>query len=60
MSEKNKTIKNQLAELEAITAWFSSDDFDIEQAVKQYETAKKLLDDITKQLESLKNQIVKL
>ena len=60
MSEKNKTIKKQLTELEAITAWFSSDDFDIEQAVKQYETAKKLLDDITKQLESLKNQIVKL
>lgn len=60
MSKKNKTIKEQMVELEEITAWFSSDDFDVEQAVQKYETAKALLKNITQQLESLKNQITKL
>ncbi|MGI6612380.1 MAG: exodeoxyribonuclease VII small subunit [Candidatus Nanosyncoccaceae bacterium] len=60
MSKKNKTIKEQVAELEEITAWFSGDDFDVEQAVQKYETAKALLKNITQQLESLKNQITKL
>lgn len=60
MSKKNKTIKNQLVELEKITNWFSSDDFDIEQAATKYKAAKALLEDITKQLGSLKNEITKL
>ncbi len=60
MSKKNKTIKEQIAELEAITAWFAGDDFDIEQAVQKYQSAQALLKDITDQLEALKNQITKL
>lgn len=63
MSKKDnqdKTIKEQLAELEQITNWFSGDDFDIDLAIDKYRAAQDLLKSITDRLESLKNQITKL
>ena len=63
MSKKDnqdKTIKGQLAELEQITNWFTSDDFDIDLAVDKYKLAQDLLKNITDRLESIKNKITKL
>jgi len=63
MSKKDnqdKTIKEQLAELEQIANWFSGDDFDIDLAIDKYRAAQDLLKSITDRLESLKNQITKL
>jgi len=52
-----KSIKQLMAELEDIVAWFDGDDIDIEQATAKFEQANKLAETIKKQLAEAKNQI---
>lgn len=57
MSEKSKSIKQKLAELDKLVAWFEQDDIEIEQALKKFEQAEKLAAEISDELQTAKNKI---
>lgn len=57
MSEKKSSIRQQLAKLDELLAWFDSDDFEIDAALDVFEEAKKLADAIEQNLETVKNDI---
>lgn len=61
MSKPNeKTISEQIAELDALIQWFESDDFSIEAAFDRYKQAEKLAAEIEKNLSAMKNDITVL
>lgn len=60
MSKNKQTIEEKIADLEAMVAWFDSEEFELEKAIEQYEAAQKTATEITKQLEELKNTIVRI
>ena len=57
MSDNNKTINQKMDELNESVEWFYSDDFNLEEATKKYESATKLAKEIEKDLNELKNKI---
>lgn len=57
MSAKNSTIKQKLAQLDELVAWFERDDVEIEQALEKFETAQKLANEIASELKSAKNKV---
>lgn len=58
MSRENKlTIAEKTAQLDALVAWFDSEDFELEQALDKFAEAEKLAADIETDLLSLKNDI---
>lgn len=57
MSAKNNTITEKIDQLDALIAWFDSDDFTIEQALEKYQQAQDLAGQIRGQLDEFKNQI---
>lgn len=57
MSEKSKSIKQKLAQLDQLVAWFEQDDIEIEQALKKFEEAEKLAAEISDELQTAKNKI---
>ena len=59
MSQK-KPLKDQLAELEEIVAWFEQDDLDIEEAIHKFEIGSELAGSIKKDLGELDNKITVL
>lgn len=55
---KNKTIKQQMEEIEEILNWFDqANDFDVEKATEKYQQAYELLQELRLDLETKKNQI---
>ena len=56
MSDK-QTLNQKIEELRAMVAWFESDEFDIEQAIKRYKKAEKLAESISADLSELRNDI---
>ncbi len=61
MSKKDeKTIAQQIEEFETLIAWFNSEEFSLEEALKNYEKAEKLSQAIESQLESLKHEVTVL
>jgi len=60
MPDKNKTIQEKMDELNALIAWFDSDDFALEQAIDKFKVAETLATDIEKDLKSFKNEITVL
>lgn len=60
MSTKNKTIKEQVADLEKILAWFEGEDFELDQALEKYQDAKKVVQEIEERLTKIKNQLEEL
>ncbi len=54
---KNNTIKEKLAELDELVAWFEQDDIEIDQAIKKFDDAEKLAAEIGDELQSAKNKI---
>lgn len=60
MSKPSKTLADKQAELDELLAWFDSDDFSIEHAMERFEQAKKLADDIEKELTDYKNTFTTL
>lgn len=54
---KNNTIKEKLAELDELVAWFEQDDIEIDQALEKFDSAEKLAAEISKELEVAKNKI---
>lgn len=59
---KNKSpkIEQKIADLEQMVAWFNSEEFELEAALKQYEAAQKLAKEIQSDLATLKNSIVRV
>lgn len=57
MTKNSSTIKQKLAELDKLVAWFEQDDIEIEQALKKFEQAEKLAADISDELQTTKNKI---
>jgi Glu-tRNAGln amidotransferase C subunit. len=58
---KNKTIKQQMEEIEEILNWFDqANDFDVEKATEKYQQAYELLQELRLDLETKKNQIEEL
>ncbi len=57
MSEKSKTIAEKIAELEAAVAWFDSDEFELESALKKFDAARSLAGEIDAELSEFKNKI---
>lgn len=56
---KNDTpsIQAKLQQLDELVAWFQGDEFELEQASDQLKAAKKLADDIEKDLDAVENEI---
>lgn len=57
MTKSKPTIEDKIQQLESKTAWFDSEEFKIEQAIEKYTDAKKLAQDITKDIDEMKNEI---
>lgn len=57
MSDKNKTIQEKMAELQALVNWFQGEDFTLEEAVTKFSDAEKLAETIEHDLSELKNDI---
>lgn len=55
-----KTIQDKMTELTELSAWFQSDDFQIEQATEKFKEAQQLADEIERDLSEVKNDIVVL
>lgn len=55
-----KTTTELQQELEAIIAWFESDEADIDKAAEQYERGLKIAEELQKRLNETKNSITKL
>ena len=56
MSER-KSLNSKIAELDQKVEWFHSDEFELEKAVDKYKEAVKLVKEIEKDLDELKNEI---
>ena len=54
------TIKENIAKLELLMQWFDGDEFEIEESIAKFEEAKKLADEIKKQLKEVENKITVL
>lgn len=52
-----KTIAEKTRELEEMTDWFYSDDFELDAAAEKYQAAVTLAKEIEKDLDELKNKI---
>ncbi|TAH31762.1 exodeoxyribonuclease VII small subunit [Candidatus Saccharibacteria bacterium] len=60
MSNQKNNLKDKLAELEELLAWFEQDDMDIEEALKKYEKGSELAVSIREQLTNIENKITVL
>jgi exodeoxyribonuclease VII small subunit len=57
MQKNNQTIQEKITELDALVAWFDSDDFVLEAALEKFKQAEQLAKEIEQDLSSLKNDI---
>lgn len=58
MSEKNNTVLTEkIAALDALVAWFDSDEFELEKALEKFTEAEQLAAEIDRDLRELKNTI---
>lgn len=57
MSQVKNKITDKIASLDELLAWFSGDQFNIDQAMKQYAKAETLAQEIEQELLSLKNEV---
>ena len=53
----NKSISDKIATLDQAVEWFYGDDFTLDQAVKKYQSATKLAQEIEQDLSELKYQV---
>lgn len=57
MMKSNSSIEDKIKQLEDQIEWFDGDDFKIELAIEKYDQAKKLSQDITQDIEAMKNEV---
>lgn len=60
MSESKKSLSKQLADLDALMAWFDQADIDLDEALKKFDEGVKLAEQIRKQLAEAENKITVL
>ena len=60
VSKKTKTFTEQVQELENLVTWFESTDFDLDQAVDNYEKGMKLIQDLEEHLKTAENKVAKI
>ncbi|HSW37852.1 MAG TPA: exodeoxyribonuclease VII small subunit [Candidatus Saccharimonadales bacterium] len=58
--KNNKPFADRLRELEDLLAWFESDEFDIDQAVENYEKGVRLVKELEEHLKTAENKVTKL
>lgn len=56
-NDNKRTIADKMAELDKSVEWFYGEDFVIDQALDKYKNASSLAEEISKDLESLKNEV---
>ncbi len=56
----SKSINQRIADLNEEVEWFYSDDFSLDQAVEKYKATLSHAKSIQKDLESLKNEVIKI
>jgi exodeoxyribonuclease VII small subunit len=59
-SQAKMSYKEMSARLEEIMLWFESGEIDVDEAIKKYEEATKLLDEMEKYLKTAENKIKKI
>jgi exonuclease VII small subunit len=57
VTNNKHTIADKMAKLDESVEWFYSEDFVIDQALDKYKTASLLAEEISKDLEQLKNEV---
>jgi exodeoxyribonuclease VII small subunit len=60
VSNNAKSYREMAEELDQIMQWFESGDLDIDEAVKKYEEATRLLNEMEKYLKTAENKIKKI
>lgn len=60
MANQKTTYKQMAGELDALMAWFDSDQVDLDEAVKKYEQAVKLIEQMQTYLKTAENKVVKI
>jgi exodeoxyribonuclease VII small subunit len=58
--DDQKTLNEQLQELEELIAWFKGDDIDLEEAIAKFEQGSELAGQIKERLHTLENKITVL
>lgn len=56
----NQDFGNKLKELEAITAWFESEEVDLNEALTKFERGMQLAGELKKELEDVENRVEKI
>jgi exonuclease VII small subunit len=56
-TKNNQTIRQKTEALNALVAWFDSDEFELEQALGKFKDAERLAAEIEKDLLALKNEV---
>ena len=57
MAEQPADFGAKLAELEAITAWFESDEVDLNRALQQFERGMQLAKELNQELQQVENRV---
>ena len=57
---KSKTFAEDMAELEAITAWFEAGDIDLDESLTKFERGMELAAGLKKQLVAVENKVEKI
>jgi exonuclease VII small subunit len=57
MTKNDKTIQDKITELDAMVAWFDSDEFTLEEALEKFKAAELLAGNIETDLTALKNDV---
>lgn len=53
----NRSLREQMEQLEEILAWFDSDEFELEAAVERYQQAARVAERIDQRLREIKNKV---
>ena len=53
----NRSLREQMEQLEEILAWFDSDEFELEVAVERYQQAARVAEQIDQRLTEIKNKV---
>lgn len=57
MTTQKRTFAERLRELETLLEWFESADFDVDEAVMNYERGLKLVKDLEEHLKTAENKV---
>lgn len=55
--KKTATIAEKMEQLEALLQWFETEEITVEEAIKKYEEALKLSQELSAELKNAKNQV---